>query len=132
SAKVGWGKPTRDHYYTGNGVRDGVCIELNGEFHPKAIYAHAPSRYVFRLDQRWKRFTTTVGLKDGAGPGGTGVFIVRGDGRELHRTKLLGSGQTAKIDLDVSDLEELQLITESGKQGNGGCWTVWGSPFISR
>lgn len=132
SAKVGWGRPARNHYYTGNGIRDGVCIELNGEFHPQAIYAHAPARHVFQLNKRWRKFTATVGLKDGVGPGGTGVFIVRGDGRELHRTKRLGPRQTAKIDLDVSGISELQLITESGKQGNGGCWTIWGSPYVAR
>lgn len=131
-AKVGYGQLTRNHYYTGKGVRDGVCIEMNGEFHPLALYAHAPARHVFALNGHWKKFTATVGLKDGVHRNGTGVFIVRGDGRELHRTKRLEPQQTVKIELDIDGIDRLELITESGKSGNAACWTIWGSPYIGR
>lgn len=132
TARVGWGRPARNHYFIGNGVRDGVCIELGGEFHPKALYAHAPALHSFDLNGKWKRFSAKVGLQAGASYNGTGVFVVIGDGRELHRTKLLRPNETAVIDLDVSGVKELKLVTESGKQGNGMCWTCWGSPFVSR
>ena len=132
SARVGWGRPARNRYFVGNGVRDGVCIELNGKFHPKALYAHAPAAHVFRLNGKWKRFTATAGLQTGVSANGTGVFIVIGDAKELHRTRRLRPNESAEIDLDVSGVKELRLVTESGKRGNGMCWTCWGSPFVYR
>lgn len=131
-AQVGWGRPARNQYFVGGGVRDGVCIELGGTFHPQAIYAHAPSAHVIRLDEGWKRFTASVGLQKGVSSNGTGVFVVLGDGRELQRTKLLRGNEIAKIDVDVSGVKELKLVTESGKRGNAMCWTCWGSPFVTR
>lgn len=131
-AEVGWGGLARNQYFSGKGVRDGVCIELGEKFHPQAIYAHSPARHVFKLDSSWKKFTATVGLQTGVPMNGTGVFVVNGNGRELHRTKLLRGNETATIEVDVSGIDELELIAESGKEGNAGCWTVWGSPYVTR
>jgi hypothetical protein len=57
---------------------------------------------------------------------------VRGDGRELFRSGLLKGTATSLIDVDVSGVKRLELLVESGKEGNGGCWTVWGSPRLER
>lgn len=132
SAQVGWAKPARNQYYNGGWIRDGVCIELGRRFHPKALYAHAPARHVFDLEGKWKRFTATVGLQKGVSSNGSGVFVLKGDGKELKRTLVLRGEVTARLDVDVTGIRRLELITESGKEGNAMCWTVWGSPFVSR
>jgi hypothetical protein len=131
-ASVGWGRPARNQYYVGNGIRDGVCIELGGEFHAKALYAHAPASHVFELDGKWKKLTAVVGLQNGVSSPGSGVFVVTGDGKELQRTKVLRPRETTKIEVDVTGVDRLEVIAESGKEGNAMCWTVWGSPFVTR
>jgi hypothetical protein len=132
SAKVGWAEPARDQYFSGQEVRDGVCLLVGGEFHPQGLYAHATSRYVYDLKGQWKRFTAVAGLQKGVVEQGTGIFVVKGDGKELFRSKLLKLDQTARIDVPVAGVKQLELIVESGKRGNANCWTVWGSPIISR
>ena len=132
SAEVGWGRPARDQYYSGRGIADGVCVEISGVFHPRALHAHAPARHVFDLGGNWKRFTAVGGLQLGVPDGGSGVFVVKGDGRELFRSLKLGGTASVNVDVDVTGVRQLELLTESGKDGNGGCWTVWGSPRVSR
>ena len=132
SAQVGWGKPTRDRYYYDEHVHNVLFLELGGEFYEKGLYAHAPSRYVFDIGTRFKCFTATVGLQDGTPQSGTAVFVVKGDGRELFRSELLKRPKTVAIDLSIDGVKNLELLVESGKQGNAYCWSLWGAPKISR
>jgi hypothetical protein len=132
SAQVGWGKPTRDRYYYDEHVHDALFLELGGEFYEKGLYAHAPSRYVFDIGTRFKCFTATVGLQNGTPQPGTAMFVVKGDGRELFRSELLKGPKTAAIDVSIEGVKHLELLVESGKQGNACCWSVWGAPKISR
>jgi hypothetical protein len=132
SAEVGWAQPMRDQYFSGQGVRDGVCLIVGGEFHPQGLYAHAASRYGYDLKGQWKRFTAVAGLQKGVAEQGSGIFVVKGDGRELFRSRLLRLDQTAQIDVSVDGVKQLELIVESGKRGNANCWTIWGSPIVSR
>ncbi|MEE9369018.1 MAG: NPCBM/NEW2 domain-containing protein [Pontiella sp.] len=53
-------------------------------------------------------------------------------GKELYRSDLLKETATETIDIDVSNVDRLELITESGKTGNAYCWSVWGSPTLFR
>ena len=132
SANVGWGKPARDQYYSSRSIRDAVFLELGDQFFARGLYAHAPSRYEFNLDGRWKTFEATAGLQKGVGPQGSGVFSVKGDDRVLYRSKLLKGSATDSIKLDVRGVKKLELVVESGKQNNGQCWTIWGGPRLSR
>ena len=131
-ADVGWGKPARDQYYSDKFIRDAVFVELNGTFYPRALYAHAPSRYVFDLGGKWKQFRAVAGLQTGAGGDGTGVFTVIGDGKELFRSKRLSANLTEEVDVDVSGVQRLELVIKSGKRGNARCWTMWGNPRLTR
>ena len=132
AAKVGWAQPARNQYFSGPGVRNGVCLELGDQFFPKGIYAHAPSRYAYDLNGDWKTFTATVGLHRGAHGEGTSVFIVKGDGKVLAKSDLLRGSKTAEIRVDISGVKTLELIAASGKQGNAVCWSIWGAPKVSR
>jgi len=69
---------------------------------------------------------------DGAGPDGRAIFIVKGDGKELHRSERLRVKKTAVIDLDIRGVKELTLETESGLQHNHTRWAVWGMPVVKR
>ncbi len=132
SAKVGWGEPVTDRYHFDRRNRNPVFLEIDKRFYPKGLYAHAPSRYVFELGKAYKRFTAIGGLQDGHADIGTSVFIVKADGKELYRSDVLKGRTTCKIDVAVEGVEQLELIVESGKQGNAHCWSVWGAPTLHR
>ena len=36
------------------------------------------------------------------------------------------------MELDVSGVKSLELVVENGGEGNGNCWSIWGSPEVSR
>ncbi len=131
-ALVGWGKPARNHYYFDRNIRDGVLLHAGGKFHAKGLYAHAPSEFAFRLGGKWEKFSATIGLQEGVDIAGSGIFIVEGDGKELFRSAKLQGTAYAPIEVDVSGVDELTLRIVSGKQGNGNCWTLWGSPKVTR
>lgn len=131
-ASVGWGKPARNHYYFDRNIRDGVLLNAGGKFHAKGLYAHAPSEYAFRLGGKWEAFAATIGLQEGVDIAGSGIFIVEGDGKELFRSAKLQGTAYAPIEVDVSGVDELTLRIVSGKPGNGNCWTIWGSPKVTR
>ena len=131
-AETGWGSPTRNLYCISRNVRDAVFLEMANQFYSKGLYAHAPSRYVFRLDRKWQTFEAVGGLQSGAASIGSAVFIVKADGRECYRSPLLSGSTTVDIRVDVSGVDTLELLTESGKDGNASCWSIWGNPRVGR
>lgn len=130
SANVGWRRPSRNEYSREGKDDTRVFLEIGDAFHPKGLYAHSPSRYVFDLDGKWKRFKTSYGLQRGAT--GKVVFVVIADGQELFRSDTLEGSKEHEIELDVSDVKRLELVVENGGAGNGNCWSIWGTPNVSR
>jgi len=128
-ARVGWSKPARNHFPRAVGPElPFLC--LGGRYVTDGLYAHAPSQYVFELGGRWKTFTAEVGLQ--AGGFGSVVFVVRADGRERFRSKLLKRDATARVSVDVAGVKRLELITENGGDGNQGDWGIWANPVLAR
>ncbi|MGY8768287.1 MAG: NPCBM/NEW2 domain-containing protein [Pirellulales bacterium] len=131
-AQVGWGEPARDQYFNNQRINSNLLFELGGKFFAKGLYAHLPSNYAFNLDGKWKEFKATVGMHAGAEGQGTSVFIVKGDGKELYRTKLLKDLKTESISVSVQGVKKLEPIAESGVEGNAVCWSIWRAPVVSR
>ena len=132
SARTGWGSPARNLYFPGKFHEEPLLLELDTRFYEKGLYAHAPSRYVFNLDGHFKRFTATVGLQKDVDDRGSAIFIVKGDGRQLFRSKLLKGNQTAAIDVDIQGTKSIELIAQTGKPGNVSCWAIWVEPKVYR
>jgi tetratricopeptide (TPR) repeat protein len=131
-AQVGWGAPARNHAWFDEKSHPGVVLIVHGRLYSKGLYAHSPSRYTFALDGKWKHFTGTLGLRDGAHEQGSAVFIVRGDGRELYRSATLRVNASARVKLDVTGINELELLTEPGEAHNHNSWAVWAEPLVQR
>ena len=135
NAEVGWHFPARNHFPMMSRAKSKatpIPIVLKKQPYLKGIYAHAPSRYVYDLGGKWNRFEATIGLQNGAHAQGSGVFILKGDGKELFRSEKLDAESTAEVDVDVSNIETLELIVNTGKHGNANCWTVWAEPTLRR
>ena len=132
SAETGWGGTPRDKWGADPRMGQGLFLRFDGKIQEKGLPAHCPAKHVFATAGKWQRFQATVGIRDGAGPDARAIFIVKGDGKELHRTARLREKKTAVIDLDISGVKELTLETESGLQHSHTCWAVWGMPVLKR
>ncbi len=125
---VGWRRPLRDRIPTEDG---GTCfLEVGDRFAERGLYAHAPSRYAVKIGKAWKRLTALFGLQNGH-PGSV-VFVVRGDDRELFRSKTVSDRTARSLDIDISGVDTLELIVENAGNGNGGDWGVWLEPILKR
>jgi hypothetical protein len=132
SASVGWGQVARNYFWFDEHIQNGVFLMLNGRFYEKGLYAHSSARYVFRVEGKWKTFTAIIGLRDGAALQGSAIFTVRGDGRELYRSRTLRVGEQAAVKVDISHVNELELVTEGGEGHNHNSWAIWAEPKVQR
>ncbi|WP_265595006.1 NPCBM/NEW2 domain-containing protein [Haloferula sp. BvORR071] len=132
SAKTGWAGTPRDRWGAPPEYRQGLFLRIAGELQAKGLPAHCPASHVFSTAGCWQRFKSTVGIRGGAGHDARAIFIVKGDGEELHRSAQLDQGMAERIDLDIRGVKELTLETESGLPTNHTCWAVWGMPLLER
>ncbi len=128
SATVGWGRPLRNRVRSQ--PRGGCFLEVGGRVYPKGLYAHAPSRYVFQLNGRWKQLSGACGLQDGHN--GSVVFVIRGDGKELFRSPLVRDHSVRRFRVDVSGIDRLELLVDDGGDGRNNDWAVWLVPELER
>jgi hypothetical protein len=128
SATVGWGQPVRNQV-----LPEGTAsclIEVGGVFFESGLYAHAPARHLLRLDGKWTRFTTKYGLQDGHN--GSVVFVIKGDGKELFRSKTVRDHTAREQAVPVARVKLLELIVEDAGDGTNGDWGVWLDPQLRR
>ncbi len=131
-AEVGWGKVVRNRFSFNPGQWEGMLIKIGGTVFDKGLYAHSDSVFDFPLGGRWKTFTATIGLQDGATNQGSAIFTVLVDGREIFRSEILRPGQQQTVRLDVPGVQELELHTVGGEGHNHNSWAVWADPLLLR
>jgi hypothetical protein len=123
-ARVGWLKPAYDHL-----PRQESVIVAGGRVFDTGIYAHAPALHRYRLEGGWRRLSGECGLAEG---GGSVVFVIRADGREVYRSRRLEPGRLDRYDVDVEGVEEIELVTEDAGDGKASDWGVWLAPTLIR
>ena len=131
-AKVGWGQVARNFFWFDKQIQSGAFLTLDGKFFDKGLYAHSDARFVFPVAGKWKTFTAAIGLRDGAASQGSAIFTVRGDGRELYRSRILRVGERAEVKVDISQVKELELLTKGGEGHNHNSWAIWAEPKVQR
>jgi hypothetical protein len=124
AARVGWEQPSR------NCVSDGRPLESGEQFHETGLYAHADSSYVYDLDGQWARFRSAYGLQNLNE--GSVVFVVKCDGAERFRSTLLKDWVEGLVNVDLTGVEQLELIVEDGGDGKWGDCGIWFSPMLVR
>ena len=125
---VGWGNPLRNQVLLeGEG---NILLEVDGNLFESGLYAHAPSRHALRLNRGWKTLTTKYGLQDGHD--GSVVFVVKGDGKELFRSKTIRDHKVLEQPINIADIDLLELIVENAGDGASGDWGVWLDPELQR
>ncbi len=128
TASVGWGSPLRNEVIVEG--RPSCFLSVAGQFHASGLFAHAPSKYALDLAKNWKRLRSSFGLQDQRD--GSVVFVVRGDGKDLFRSALIKDHELHVLDVDISGVSLLELITEDGGDGASADWGVWIAPTLER
>ena len=131
-AKVGWGQVARNYFAFDRNVQNLVLLTLGGQVFDKGLYAHSSARYVFPVAGKWKTFTATIGLQDGAADQGSAIFTVRGDGHEMYRSKMLRVGQRLDVKVNIAKVKELELLTDGGEGHNHNSWAIWADAKVQR
>lgn len=109
-----------------------MLLKLNGQIFDKGLYAHAKSEFIFPLGGKWKTFTATVGLRDGATSQGSAIFTILGDGKEIFRSKILRPGQKESVRLEIQNVQALDLRAEGGEGHNHNSWAIWADPLVEK
>jgi hypothetical protein len=123
--KVGWAQPAYDHV-----PRRDALLLVGDRLFETGIYAHADSVHRYDLATGdWKRLSGTGGLAPG---GGSVVFVILADGKEVYRSPLVKTGELAPFELNIEDVSRLELRTEDGGDGETGDWALWLEPMLSR
>jgi hypothetical protein len=131
SSKVGWLKPASNRLPPNSEIKSPFLD--SGKLYATGLFAHSPSRYVYDLDGKWKRLRGEGGLETVEQPYAAGVvFVIKGDGKEMFRSRAIRGGAKADYDLNVTDVKELELIVEKATSSNGNNWALWLDPTLSR
>jgi len=125
SVQIGWGKLQKNKSINGDLIRIGSTRYLRG------LGDHAPSKIVYALDGKYRRFQAWVGPDAGAGTQGL-IFEVHIDGQKKWDSALMKKGAAAKrIDIDITGAKTLELVTDPAGDGTSD-WADWGDPKVLR
>lgn len=128
----GWGPAERDASNGEDQPLDGAAITLDGVEHAKGVGVHAESDIAVPLGGNCTSFTAQVGVDDEVGAGGSVVFSVVGDGRELFRSaRLTGADPPTAVTADLAGVEELRLRVTDGGDGPVSDHADWAEAFVT-
>jgi hypothetical protein len=118
------GPVERDESNGGGNPRDGRPMSIGGESFDDGFGVSSPSTASVHLGARATRLVVRVGVDDES-PEASAIAVVRGDGRELARTEVHGGHRAVQLDIEVTGVHLLELITEP--IGDGAAHVDWAS-----
>jgi len=115
-----------------NGAVGGGVIRVAGQIKWRGLGVHAPSRVDIPLGGTALEFRTGVGVDDGAKSGGSVVFRVLGDGKELWNSgiKRFGQKETCR-NIDVRGVRTLSLVVDDAGDGKDCDHASWCEARVS-
>ncbi len=125
SARVGYGRALP------NRLPEGLLFSCGSRLFPRGLYAHAKSSHVWDLGGKWKSLEGHAGLPDGHA-GGSCVFVVMADGKELWRSPKTEPGALRSFKVSVEGVSKLELLVEDAGDGIGSDWGCWFAPQVTR
>jgi len=108
---------------------DGNSLKNDRRTYGFGIGAHANSSIMYKLEGRYKKFHSIIGLDDEAACGDGAVWIVRGDQKVLFTSEHLTSGMKDSANVDISGVQTLEL--ETNQLNDNHCdHTDWINPWL--
>ena len=122
---TGGGTPRRGLY------SDGRQPEFDGKTFKSALYGGSTtSSLTFDLGGNWNTFRSGYG--QGNMSGALGFFIIHGDNKELFRSALIRDHNLRRVEVNVTGVKRLELITERPDGGTYGGGGIWIEPTLER
>ena len=125
AAKVGYGRPARDHL-----PDPSMLLSSGGRIFEHGFYAHPPARHEWKLDGSWKSLTGLAGIADGFD--GSVRFTIEADGKPVWQSPTVKSGKPAPFEIDLTGVQTLILITDDAGDGPTSDWGLWLDPTLTR
>ena len=120
------GTVARDHAFVPAGEEPGPVLSLGGEVHGTGLGVPGGSVVVAHLGGRCDLFEATVGLTGNAGPEGSVVFEVWGDGTLLWESDVLSPDSApVPVQADVTGRRDLKLVTTPAGDSTVGDRAAW-------
>ncbi len=125
TVEQGWGNPMHDRSVEGH------PLTIGGNGFAKGLGTHANSRFEILLYGTSKRFTATVGVDDEVGERGSVVFVVKLDGKERFRSRVLHGGESQDCDVDLSGARRMDLLVQEADHGIDYDHADWCEPVVT-
>lgn len=90
-------------------------LRVEGKRYARGLFLHSGTRLVYRLNGNYRRFQTVAGIDQEAGGGGNLDLTISGDGLVLFQSQITGRDPARILDLDVSDVRDLEILVEFGE-----------------
>lgn len=115
-----WGPVEIDQSNGEQDQDDGNYINLNGVVYSRGLGVHAPSSVKYNLTPgQFARFTSDIGVDDEVGTGGSVIFTVLLDNKEVYNSGLMtGSSATKTVDIDLG--QATSIILKVDADGDAG------------
>jgi chitodextrinase len=122
----GWGPAEKDMSNGESAAGDGQTITLNGVTYAKGLGVHANSQVTYNLGGNYSSFISDIGVDDEVGSAGSVVFQVWADGVKIYDSGLMtGSSATKTVNVDVTGVNQLQLVVTDGGDNNNSDHADW-------
>ncbi|HUS39961.1 MAG TPA: NPCBM/NEW2 domain-containing protein [Pirellulales bacterium] len=95
---------------------EGRPLTLGSRAFEKGLGVHARSLLTFDTVGGYDLFVATIGIDAETQGRGDCIFIVRGDGRELHRQRVRGRDEPREIRVPITKVRQLALLVEPGAE----------------
>ncbi|HVT90458.1 MAG TPA: NPCBM/NEW2 domain-containing protein [Tepidisphaeraceae bacterium] len=127
SAVSSWGPVERKLFNGGDDANDGGKITLNGRVYETGLGVAGNSEIVYKLDGKYSKFFSDIGIDDYSGTLGSADFQVWVDGKKVYDSGVM-TGRTYKkgITIDVRGAKELKLVTTDAGDGINADHADWG------
>jgi len=100
-----WGEPKMGKSVENNAMR------IDRRIFEFGIGSHAASKLSWNINNSYKKFHSYIGLDDESACGNGAIWVVKGDGKELYRSKVLTSHEIDSLSVDISGVKILELET---------------------
>ncbi|CAM3391426.1 glycoside hydrolase family 97 catalytic domain-containing protein [Kibdelosporangium persicum] len=132
SATNGWGPVERDMSNGESGGGDGRPLSIAGTQYTKGLGVHAESEVVISLGGTCRTFTAKAGMDDETTSPGSSAFQVIGDGRVLHQTGVLRTGDApVALTVALTGVRVLALKVTDGGDGKNFDHADWAEAHLT-
>ncbi len=104
----------------------GEPLRLGGRLVRKGLATHAKSQIVYFLGGQFKTFSVQPGIETTGEEGGSAVFMVVADGKEIYRSDIVTAyTKVEPLTIAVEGCQVLELRVGDGGDSIAGDWAIW-------